>query len=53
MSCGTKGAKGGRKTLLYIEAVRKYIEVFQELDLTGPYARVIYKIMLSMIEGFA
>jgi len=51
MSCGPKGVKGGRKTLLYVEAVRKYIEVFAELDLSEPYKRVsIIKIVKIRVD---
>jgi len=47
---GPKGVKGGRRTLLYIEAVRRYIDVFQMLDLSEPYQKVIrlYTFILFM-----
>jgi len=39
LSYGPKGSKGGRRTFLYVEAVRKFANLFDDLDLSLPYAK--------------
>ncbi len=38
LSCGPKG-KGGRRTYLYVEALRRYKDEIKEVDLTEAYRR--------------
>lgn len=39
LSCGPRGTKGGRRTYLYVEAIRKFPEEVKEMDLTEAYRR--------------
>jgi len=39
LSYGPKGARGGRRTYLYVEAIRTFADVIHELDLSDPQRR--------------
>ncbi len=39
LSCGPKGTKGGRRTYLYVESIRKFAAEVKEIDLTEAYRR--------------
>ncbi len=39
LSCGPRGTKGGRRTYLYVEAIRKFVDEVKEIDLTEAYRR--------------